>query len=172
MKRFAAFLVLAAAALSSTAIAQTPAPAPTCPSTKTLDDLMKAVDAAISGPTDQDRTCFRDLFLPDAQLAPIVKAPDGSFTPHLLTVDGWIAAVQKSSHKIFYEHQAKYSSDIYGNLAHLWSTYEVRLEPDAKPLIRGINSFQAVNDGTRWRFQSIVWLAETPDTPIPAKYLP
>jgi len=29
-----------------------------------------------------------------------------------------------------------------------------------------------VNDGTRWRIMEILWQAETPGEPIPAKYLP
>jgi hypothetical protein len=37
--------------------------------------------------------------------------------------------------------------------------------------MRGINSFQLLNDGKRWWVISIYWLAETPDNPIPAKYL-
>jgi hypothetical protein len=44
-----------------------------CPTTTTLDDLIKALYAAVSGPYDQDRTCFRDLFLPDARLSPSAK---------------------------------------------------------------------------------------------------
>jgi len=62
--------------------------------------------------------------------------------------------------------------ETYGHLAHLWSTYELRLQPDGPPTVRGINSIQAVFDGKRWRVLEILWQAETPDLPIPEKYLP
>ncbi|MGB8099938.1 MAG: hypothetical protein WCF17_22495 [Terracidiphilus sp.] len=63
-------------------------------------------------------------------------------------------------------------SEVYGHIAHLWSTYETRATPDGKAEVRGINSIQAVNDGTRWHVMEIVWQAETPTMPVPGKYLP
>jgi hypothetical protein len=38
--------------------------------------------------------------------------------------------------------------------------------------MRGINSFQLMNDGSRWWVVTIFWEAERPDNPIPARYLP
>jgi hypothetical protein len=173
MKRLVAFLALAAAVLCPAAFAQSSAPpTPACPSTQTLDELIKAVDAAVSGPADKDRTCFRDLFTADAHLAPMHKLPDGSFQPYVLTVQGWIDAVAKRGSAVFYEKQIKVQTETYGHIAHLWSTYETRTTLDGKPVARGINSIQAVNDGTRWRIAEIIWQTETPDTPIPAQYLP
>lgn len=37
--------------------------------------------------------------------------------------------------------------------------------------MRGINSFQLMNDGKRWWVVTIFWEAETPENPIPEKYL-
>ena len=37
--------------------------------------------------------------------------------------------------------------------------------------MRGINSFQLLNDGKRWWVVTIFWLGETPDNPIPKQYL-
>ena len=126
----------------------------------------------MSGPADKDRACLRNLMLPEARLSPIAKTPDGSFAPHILTVDGWIEAVRKRGSTAFYERQVKVSSDVYGHLAHLWSTYELRPTPEGKAQVRGINSIQAVYDGSRWRILSVLWQAETPEEQVPAKYLP
>jgi len=172
MKLLAATFLLAAGVLAPATHAQAPA-APACPSTKTLDDLVTALYAAVSGPYGQDRTCFRDLFLPDARLSPIAKAQDGGFAPRNLTVEDWIAAVRKRGEGNFFEKGVSTKIESYGHLAHLWSTYESRHEKsDPTPFARGINSIQAVYDGTRWRVQAILWQAETPETPLPAKYLP
>ena len=43
---------------------------------------------------------------------------------------------------------------------------------DAAPFMRGINSIQLFNDGSRWWVISVYWQAETPEAPIPAEYLP
>jgi hypothetical protein len=177
MKRIAVLLALSAATLCPVVFAQAgTASAPTkvpCPSTRTLDELVTAIYANVSGPYDQDRTCFRDMFLPDARLSPISKAKDGpSYAARNLTVEDWISAVAKRAPGNFFEKGAVNKIEQYGSLAHIWSTYESRHEVNGAPFARGINSIQAVYDGTRWKVQAILWQAETPETPLPAKYLP
>jgi hypothetical protein len=154
--------------LAVSAHAQTAA----CPSSKTLDDLIKALDDAVSGPADKDRTCMRQLLLPDARLIPVGKGKDGTIAPHVLSVDDWITRVKARGSEALYEHQVKYSSDVYGHIAHLWSTYEIRPTQDGKAEMRGINSIQAVFNGTEWKVIEILWQAEMPDESIPQKYLP
>jgi hypothetical protein len=159
--------VLAATAASSWAQATVP-----CPTTATLPDLMKATDEAISGPGNKDRTCMRQLFTPDARLIPYGKGKDGNWAPHILTIEDWITRVAQRGDKAFYERQVKYSVEQYGHIAHIWSYYEVRETPDGKPMARGINSMQAVFDGSQWKFIQILWEQETPEEPLPAKFLP
>ncbi len=166
-KLFFVAAALAATAASSWAQSTTP-----CPTTATLPDLIKAVDEAVSGPANKDRTCMRQLFTPDARLIPLVKGLDGKWAPHILTLDDWITRVAKRGSEAFYEHQIKYSVDEYGHVAHLWSTYQVTETPDGKPTVRGINSIQAVYDGTAWKIVQILWEAESPAEPLPAKFLP
>jgi hypothetical protein len=154
--------------------AQTPAPtaaaapaAATCPPSATLDQLIAALNDAVTGPANKDRTCFRQILLPQVRLIP-VSTPTA--TPRLLTIDDWITAVAKHGDSIVTEKQIKYQSETYGNVAHLWSTYETGI--DGKPFTRGINSIQAVFDGQNWKIAEILWQVETPTTPIPAQYLP
>jgi hypothetical protein len=177
MRRLSAFLALAASLLTPGLRAQTSEPQATaaaavCPSTATLDDLITAIDAAVSGPADKDRTCFRGLFLPDARLIPIRIAADGRAMPVILDVDGWIAAVSKRGSMVLAEHQIKVRIESWAHIAHLWSTYTTTLGADGKVADRGINSIQAVFDGKQWHIIEITWQAEKPDDPVPAKYLP
>jgi hypothetical protein len=176
MKGLAAIFILAGASLSPVLAAQAvgetiAAQSTACPATATLDQLIKALDDAVSGPADKDRTCLREILLPDARLMPLAKSPDGGVAPRILSVDGWIDAVRKRGSAVFYERQVKVITETYGHEAHLWSAYEVRDTPDGKPEMRGINSIQAVFDGQRWRVISILWQAETPEERIPEKYL-
>ena len=72
----------------------------------------------------------------------------------------------------FYETEKARRVDLYGNIAHVFSTYESRHAPgDKTPFMRGINSFQLLNDGKRWWIITIYWQGETPENPIPKKYL-
>jgi hypothetical protein len=171
MKPLSSILIAALTVIAPALTAQT-APSAACPPTANLDQLITAIDEAVSGPADKDRTCLRDVMLPDARLIPVSKLPNGTIAPHILTIDGWIDAVRKRGSGIFYERQIKVKSETYGPIAHLWSTYEVRPTPDGKAEIRGINSIQAVFDGQRWRVIEITWHAETPADPVPAQYLP
>lgn len=144
----------------------------TCPQPRTLDDLTKALDDAVSGPADKDRTCMRVLFYPDSRMVPVGKTREATFAPRALTVDNWIDAMKKRGSSVFYERQVKVKTEMFGHIAHLWCTYEIRPSPEGKATIRGINSIQAVFDGTRWKITQIEWEAETPTEPIPGPYLP
>jgi hypothetical protein len=166
-------LLVALHSVGAPAQAAPPASAATaCPPAATLDELIKALDDAVSGPRDKDRACLRELLLPDARMAPIRKAQDGTLAVRSLTVDDWINAVRGHAGAPFYEKQVKVKSETYGHFAHLWSTYEIRPTPEGKADVKGINSIQAVFDGQRWRVLSILWESDATAGPVPEKYLP
>src|ERR1700752_3936998 len=148
MSRLGVLLAFAAALLSPGINAQSNPPATdsngsACLTATTLDDLTKALDDAVSGPGNKDRTCLRQILLPDARLSPIRKTEDGAFSPRILTTDDWIAAVAKRGNDAFYERQIKVKAETYGHFARLWSTYEIRPTPYVKPEMIVINSVQA-----------------------------
>lgn len=146
---------------------------PACPPSATLDQLITALDDAVSGPADKDRSCLRHLLLPEARLAPMATPPGGGGpAPRILTIDGWIDAVRQHGSTPFYERQIKYRSETFGQIAHLWSTYEIRPTPDGKASTRGINSIEAVRDGEGWKVLEIVWQTESASVPLPAEDLP
>ena len=73
----------------------------------------------------------------------------------------------------FYERQIASITEAFGNVAHVFSTYETRFTAsDLKPFERGINSIQLVRDGGRWWVVTIFWDIEGPEMPIPPRYLP
>lgn len=116
--------------------------ATTCRSTKTLDDLIKALDEAVSGPADKDRGCLRQVLYPNARLSPVTKSREGAFGPHVLSVDEWIEAVAKRGKVGLYEKQIKVKSETYGHIAQLWSTYEIRARRRARRSCAGSTAFK------------------------------
>ena len=141
-----------------------------------LDAIVKAVYNVISGdagtPRDWDR--FRSLFHKDARLIPSGKnAQTGVIGARALSPDDYVKRAEPSFAKEgFYETEKARRVDLYGNIAHVFSTYESRHSAkDEKPFVRGINSIQLLNDGTRWWIVTIYWLAETPENPLPKQYL-
>jgi len=154
-----------------------PAPAPVAAAAdvESVDALVKALYDVISGPAgkarDWDR--MRSLFHPEARLVPLVKGKDGMRTV-LLTVDDY---VRRSGPMLerdgFFEQEVARRTDDFGQMAHVFSTYEARRgTDDAQPFLRGINSIQLVQTGGRWWVLQIMWEQEHDAGPIPARYLP
>jgi hypothetical protein len=71
----------------------------------------------------------------------------------------------------FYESEVARRIETFGNIAHVFSTYESRRTPGDKPFARGINSFQLVKDGDVWKVMTILWDSEREGNAIPEKYL-
>lgn len=141
-----------------------------------LDAIMKSVYDVISGdaarPRDWDR--FRSLFVENARLIPVRKdAQTNAFSTKTYSVDEYVQRASPIMTKEgFFEREAARQIEQYGHIAHVFSTYESRHNvSDKTPFARGINSFQLFYDGKRWWVVSIYWDAETPDNPIPKKYL-
>lgn len=70
----------------------------------------------------------------------------------------------------FYEREVTQRIESFGHIAHAWSTYETRDQPDGPVRVRGVNAFQLLNDGQRWCILSLTWDAETAAHPLPAAF--
>jgi hypothetical protein len=143
---------------------------------QSIESILAATYDVISGPAGKKRDWdrFRSLFYPGARLIPTGKRPaETEVRARVLSPDDYVDRSAPFLEKEgFFERGVSNKVDHYGNIAHVFSTYESRHKAeDAQPFQRGINSFQLVNDGKRWWIMSIMWQAETPDTPIPAEYL-
>lgn len=137
--------------------------------------LVAAVYDVISGPAGQKRNWdrMRTLFVPDARMIPTGKRPTGESIRRSLSVEEYITSSGPFLEKDgFYETEIGKRTEQYGNIVHVFSTYESkRAVSDEKPFMRGINSFQLWNDGRRWWVITILWQSESKDTPIPEKYI-
>jgi hypothetical protein len=184
------FMIAVTIALTATTQAQTATATPQPPQTPaqvtpttppanpadvaTMDSIVLAVYDVISGPAgtrNWDR--FRSLFIPGARLIPTSPRPTGEVGSRVLTVEDYVqragAAFEKQG---FFEREVSRQMERFGNIAHIFSTYESRhAKDDAKPFQRGINSIQLMNDGKRWWIVTIFWQGEDEKNPLPAEYL-
>ncbi|HEY3743354.1 MAG TPA: hypothetical protein VGL53_26085 [Bryobacteraceae bacterium] len=143
---------------------------------KSIDAIVAATYDVISGPkgTPRDWNRFRSLFVPDGRLAPTVASPDGHADVRVLSVDQYAERASGNFQKNgFFERGISQKVESFGNIVHVFTTYESRHSPDdPTPFTRGINSFQLLKDGDRYWVVSIYWDSERPGSTIPAKYLP
>ena len=140
-----------------------------------MNAIMTAIYDVISGPAGQKRDWdrLRSLFVPGARLIPTTRTADGRRVTRVWSVEEYIATVGPGLEANgFFEREIGRVEEQYGQIVHLMSAYDSkrRLE-DPAPFARGVNSFQLFNDGTRWWVVTIYWQAETPDNPIPARFL-
>jgi hypothetical protein len=140
--------------------------------TDSVDSVVRAVYDVISGPQGpRDWTRFKALFADGARLISIRMA-NGSPSPFVMTPDEFAERSGANAAKsAFYEAPVTQRVEMFGNIAHVFSTYESRRAPGEKPLARGINSFQLVRPGGNWKVMTILWDSEREGSPIPEKYL-
>lgn len=137
------------------------------------DAVVGAVYEAISGDAGEERDWdrLRSLFLPEGRLIPSGRGPEGEASYRVLSVDEYIEGASEAFAKEpFYEREINAVTERFGDIAHVFSTYESRRSPDADPFQRGINSFQLWHDGQRWWIVDVFWHAEREGAPIPERY--
>lgn len=142
---------------------------------KTIDSTIETLYSVISGDKGEVRNweLFKYLFKEEAKLIP-TKKDENTYTAMYLTPDEYINRSGKwLIENGFHEKEIYRVTEQFGNIVHLFSTYEsYRKKTDKKPFMRGINSIQLLYDNERWWIVNIYWMGETKDTPIPTKYLP
>jgi len=136
-----------------------------------VDAIMHAIYEVISGPVGtRDWNRLRSLCLPTTLFTTSGKRKDGSPFIVSWSVEDYIReAGVIFTREAFYENAIVNQPERFCGMTQVFSSYESRHNPGEKPFQRGINSFQLINDGTRWWVVSIAWAAETPEIPLPAK---
>lgn len=131
-----------------------------------------ALARAPGEPFQWDR--FRALFLPQATLIPNTEQTGGRF--RVLSPEDFVAWVESATtvggpqDKGFAEEGIRNEVHRYGDVAHVFSSYQKHFWGDDRILGRGINSFQLVwNDG-RWWIVSIAWDEEPGAGPLPEAF--
>ncbi len=137
--------------------------------------IVHALYDVISGPKGQKRNWdrMRTLFVPEGKLIPSGKRPDGTIAYRFLSVEDYINSsgpvLEKNG---FFEKEIGRTREQYGNIVHVFSTYEsFRDLSEKQPFMRGINSIQLLFDGKRWWILNVLWQAESKEFPIPEKYI-
>jgi hypothetical protein len=128
----------------------------------------------ISGPAGRrDWKQFEELFAPDARMVVSVRK-EGAPTAVVMTPKEYAERFTPNFNEHgWFERPVATRVLRFGDIAHVWSTYEAREAPNQeKPTARGINSFQLVRIGGQWKLQSLVWQKEDAANWIPPQFRP
>jgi hypothetical protein len=126
-------------------------------------DGMYAMISGPAGPRDWARQ--PELFHDQSRQMRTAVDADGRSTITIMGPDDYRANVQPFFDTTgFFEVEVARRIDVLGNMAHAWSLYEARNDPDDRePERRGINSIQLYKgpDGA-WKIISMIWDNERP----------
>ena len=130
--------------------------------TSSIDSIINAYYEVVSGPegfiydADRDTTMHADGAL-------ITKVfPDGRFQRHDLRVEQGMISVPYDH--AFFESEVDRRIERYGNIAHVWSEFEMRTSLEAEPYSSGFNSISLYFKDDRWWISS--WSTQYKDPSI------
>jgi len=156
------------------ASASTQMPTPRPEDVSTIDGIIAAFYDVVSGPAGTPRQWHRDstLYIPNVHFVamdvrqgrPLARVMD-----HAQFVAGYNRAFVDRG---FFEREIHRVTKRFGNIVHVFSTYENSTTPQGSIEGRGVNSIQLFWDGTRWWIASATWEDERPDNAIPPDLLP
>lgn len=176
MRSFGAALACLLLAIPAVAQEAAPNPADVTSPEAIVRATYESVSRAPGAPFQWDR--FRSLFLPGARLIPNTEQTGGTFTVHTVEsfiewIDrGWKPVIGTERDRGFAESHVAGVTERFGDIAHVFSTYEKHLWGETQVRGRGINSIQLVWKDARWWITSIAWDEETGAGPVPTRYLP
>lgn len=139
-----------------------------------VDGVVKRLYEVISGPAGQRRDWdqFRQLFRSEARLNAMGKDREGKPRFSTMAIEDYIRnAGPNFEQNGFFEREISRITEQYGDMVHVFSTYESRRTIDGEVFSRGINSIQLIQKDGRYWIVNILWNSESADQPIPAKYL-
>jgi hypothetical protein len=114
---------------------------------------------------------LRNLFLPEGKLI-----NNNDDTPVMMSVDRFIETINQQlsngSLRSIYEAEMSSRTELFGKIAHRFSTYEATFHLDgSERSVIGINSIQMIKTSQSWFVTSLVWNDQSEHRPIPGKYL-
>jgi len=140
-----------------------------------IDAIVRAMYEVISGPRGAPRQWARDrtLYLPGTRF--MWTDREGPGPPRLINVDhqGAVDLLDKDMvAEGDFSREIHRTTQAFGNVGHVFSTYESRHSLNGPVVGRGINDLQLVYDGRRWWITALSFDEEGPGRPIPKEFLP
>lgn len=135
----------------------------------TVEATVAALYQVISGPAGpRNWSRFRQLFHPSAMMASFTPAKElRRFTPEEYIQRNGPMFMQYS----FDEKELGRRVQQFGNIAQVFTSYAFTAGMPQPLKMRGINSIELIRENGRWWIMSITWDQETPEQPIPEKYI-
>jgi hypothetical protein len=123
---------------------------------KSVDAIINAYYDVVSGSRSEPWEFERDKYIHSKNAVITRLDENGKAASH--TLEAEYIPIGLSPKKDFYENELKRKVSKYGNIAQIWSAFEIRTDPKTESNIRGLNSIQLHYENGRWWIDS--WTCE------------
>lgn len=119
---------------------------------KSIDAIIDAYYDVISGSSDDPWQFERDHYIHSDHAVIIRLDNNGNADAHSLEAE--YIPMGLAPKENFYEKELKRIVSQFGNVAQVWSAYEIRSNPEIASNVRGLNSIQLHFEKGRWWIDS------------------
>jgi hypothetical protein len=123
---------------------------------KSIDAIINAYYEVVSGSSNEPWQFERDHFIHSKNAVITRIDENGHAASHSLEAE--YIPIGLSPKEDFYEKELKRKVSHFGNIAQVWSAFEIRTNPKIESNIRGLNSIQLHYEKGRWIIDS--WTCE------------
>ena len=136
---------------------------------ESIDAIINAYYDVISGASDEAWQFERDKFI-HAKNALIIRLDEnGIADSHTLEAEYIPMGLEPKED--FFEKELKRKVSHFGNIAQVWSAFEIRNDPEIASEIRGLNSIQLHYENGRWWIDSWTCEMESDQNPVVAAFM-
>lgn len=123
---------------------------------QSIDTIITAYYDVVSGSSDEPWEFERDQYIHSKNAFITRIDEEGVAETHSLEAE--YVPLGLNPKEDFYEKELKRVVSHYGNIAQVWSAFEIRTDPNIETQIRGLNSIQLHFENGRWWIDS--WTCE------------
>jgi len=123
---------------------------------QSIDAIISAYYEVVSGSSEDPWQFERDKFIHSENAIITRLDKNGAAESHVLEVE--YVPLALGPKEGFYEKELKRTVSHFGNLAQVWSAFEIRTSPDLASNMKGLNSIQLHYENGRWFIDS--WTCE------------
>ncbi len=123
---------------------------------QSIDAIITAYYEVVSGSSQDPWQFERDSYIHSKNAVITRLDENGMAESHALEAEYIPLALAPKSD--FYEKELKRTVSHYGNIAQVWSAFEIRTAPETASNVKGLNSIQLHYENNRWFIDS--WTCE------------
>lgn len=136
---------------------------------QSIDAIMNAYYDVVSGSSEDPWQFERDRYIHKKNAVITRLDENGNAESHSLETEYIPLALAPKED--FYEKELKRTVSKFGNLAQVWSAFEIRTDPKIASDIRGLNSIQLHFEQGRWFIDSWTCEMENDTNAVVTKFL-